>query len=119
MLQAYEIYKLNLARARLVVLSACRTGIEKYYGGEGMVGLSRPFIAKRIPLVVASLWPVNSVTTADLMIRFHGYRKSGDGLPTAEALRQAQLEMLSGANSENRLPYHWAAFVTIGGYAHF
>ena len=84
-----------------------------------MVGLSRPFIAKRIPLVVASLWPVNSASTADLMISFHGYRKSGSRLPTAEALRQAQIDMLRDANSDNRLPYHWASFVAIGGYANF
>jgi len=118
-LQAYEIYKLNLKRARLVVLSACQTGVEKYYGGEGMIGLSRPFIAKGIPLVVASLWPVNSDSTADLMISFHRNRKSGSGMPSADALRQAQLEMLKDAKSDNRLPYHWAAFVAIGGYANF
>src|SRR6185295_10127878 len=66
-LQAKEIYKLNLAGARLVVLSACRTAVEKYFGGEGMIGLSRPFIAKRIPLVVASLWQVDSEATFHLM----------------------------------------------------
>ena len=117
-LQAYEIYKLNLERAKLVVLSACRTGVEKYYGGEGMVGLSRPFIAKRIPLVVASLWSVNSGSTADLMIDFHRYRKV-NGLPTAEALRAAQIKMLRDSNSDKRVPYHWASFVAIGGYAPF
>lgn len=116
-LQAHEIYNLNLARARLVVLSACRTGVEKYYGGEGMIGLSRPFIAKRIPLVVASLWPVNSDPTARLMISFHRYRRSGR--TTAEALREAQLEMLRDADISNRLPCNWASFVVIGGYADF
>jgi CHAT domain-containing protein len=117
-LEAYEIYKLNLARAKLVVLSACQTGVEKYYGGEGMIGLSRPFIAKRIPLVVASLWPVASDATARLMINFHRIRKTG-GQPTAEALRQAQVEMIEDAESDNRLPYTWASFVAIGGYASF
>jgi CHAT domain-containing protein len=113
-LRAYDIYKLKLARAKLVVLSACGTGVQKYYDGEGMVGLARPFIAKRIPLVVASLWPVNSDSTARLMIDFHRHRKQG-GQPAAEALRQAQLDMLRGADGENRLPYHWAPFIAIGG----
>lgn len=117
-LQAYEIYKLNLARVRLVVLSSCRSGIEKYYGGEGMIGLSRPFIAKRIPLVVASLWPVDSDPTARLMISFHRHRKK-EPSPTAHALREAQLEMLRSPNSNDRLPCNWASFVTIGGYADF
>jgi CHAT domain-containing protein len=117
-LQAYEIYKLNLTRAKLVVLSACATGVEKYYGGEGMIGLSRPFIAKRIPLVVASLWPVNSDATAQLMINFHRLRKT-ECLPAAEALRQAQLEMIKDAESSNSLPCNWASFVAIGGYTSF
>jgi CHAT domain-containing protein len=116
--RAVEIYKLNLSRAKLVVLSACRTGVEKYYGGEGMVGLSRPFIAKRIPLVVASLWPVNSESTADLMISFQSYRKR-DGLPTVEALRKAQIQMINDTKNGNHLPYYWASFVTIGGDADF
>jgi CHAT domain-containing protein/Flp pilus assembly protein TadD len=118
-LQASEIYGLNLDRAKLVVLSACQTGIERYYGGEGMVGMARPFIAKGIPLVVASLWPVDSPSTADLMISFHRHRRGGRGLPTAEALRLAQVEMLRDTSSDNHLPYHWASFITIGGYATF
>lgn len=117
-LRADEIYKLDLSHTKLVVLSACQTGIERYYGGEGMVGLSRPFIAKRIPLVVASLWKVNSESTADLMISFHKFRKQG-GLPTAEALRKAQIQMMEDAGTVNHLPYHWASFVTIGGHASF
>ena len=117
-LQAYEIYRLQLRRLRLVILSACRSGVERYYGGEGMVGVSRPFIAKRVPLVVASLWEVNSAATEELMIRFHEGRKR-KALFTAEALRQAQLEMLHGPDSSRRLPYYWASFVCIGGYARF
>jgi CHAT domain-containing protein len=116
-LQAYEIYRLNLRRAKLVVLSACGTAVQKYYGGEGMVGLSRPFIAKQIPLVVASLWPVNTVPTAKLMISFHRHRKR-DGMSTAEALRQAQLDLISADGSDS-LPYNWAMFVVIGGYARY
>lgn len=117
-LRAYEVYKLDLSRAKLVVLSACATAVQKYYGGEGMIGLARPFIAKRIPLVVASLWAVNTESTAKLMISFHRFRKR-DHQPTAEALRLAQLEMLNTPNRRERLPYYWAAFVTIGGYANF
>lgn len=118
-LQAKEIYNLNLSRVRLVVLSACQSAVEKYYGGEGMVGLSRPFIAQRIPLVVASLWPVESRSTARLMTSFHRYRKSGGGMPTVPALCRAQRDMIGGANRDDRLPRNWASFVTIGGYASF
>lgn len=118
-LQASDIYGLDLHRVRLVVLSACQTGVEAYAGGEGMLGLSRPFIAKGIPLVVGSLWPVDSAPTADLMISFHRHRTSGKRMPTSEALRLAQIEMLSDAGSRNHLPYYWAPFVAMGGYASF
>jgi CHAT domain-containing protein/tetratricopeptide (TPR) repeat protein len=118
-LLSYEIYKLNLSQARLVVLSACQTGVEKYYGGEGMIGISRPFIAKRVPLVVASLWRIDSDSTAELMINFHKHRRTDKNISTSEALRRAQLDMLESSIEKRRLPYHWAAFVAIGGYTEF
>lgn len=116
-LQASEIYGMKFTRTRLVVLSACQTGIERAYRGEGAIGLARPFITG-VPLVVASLWPVESNLTADLMISFHKHRKQ-DHVSTVEALQRAQLDMLH--NQQPNLPqnYGWAAFVTIGGYAEF
>lgn len=117
-LQAFEVYRLRLPRARLVVLSACQTGGDRVYRGEGAVGIARPFIAAGAPLVVASLWPAESGPTSDLFISFHRHRKLG-GLPTAEAFRRAQLELLRGPDPRNRLPKHWAAFTVTGGYAEF
>ena len=97
-LQTFEFYNMNLSRLRLVVLSACQTGIERYYKGEGAIGLARPFQMAGIPLVVASLWPVESYPTKELMIAFHKHRKSG-GLSTAQALRQAQIDMLKSGST--------------------
>lgn len=115
-LAASDIPGLNLRRTRLVVLSACQTAAERYYGGEGVIGMARPFIAAGVPLVTASLWRVDADSTADLMIGFHKHRRSGK-FTTAEALRQAQLEMLGGPDARLRRPYHWAAFINVGGYA--
>jgi CHAT domain-containing protein len=109
---------MKLARTRLVVLSACQTAIERSYRGEGAISIARPFIAAGVPVVVASLWTVDSDMTAELMIRFHRHRKR-DGLSTVEALRQAQLDMLSSPGQQQRRPNSWAAFVAIGGYAKF
>jgi CHAT domain-containing protein len=117
-LQAFEVYRMRLPRARLVVLSACQTGADRVYRGEGAVGIARPFIAAGAPLVVASLWPVESGPTADLIISFHRHRKL-DGLPTAEAFRRAQLDMLASPDPRNRLPKYWAAFTVTGGYTDF
>jgi CHAT domain-containing protein len=117
-LQTFEFYGMELSRLRLVVLSACQTGIERYYKGEGGISLARPFQAAGIPLVVASLWPVESYPTKELMIAFHKHRK-GDRLFTAQALRQAQLDMIASGSPELRKPYHWAAYTVIGGHANF
>lgn len=117
-LHAYEIHNLNLSRARLVVLSACETGAERYYGGEGMISLARPFIAAGVPLVVASFWPVDSAATERLMVAFHQSRK-GQGMRTADALREAQRALIRSSDARFQRPYYWAAFAVIGGYANF
>lgn len=116
-LPAFEILARRFNRMKLVVLSACQTGGDKYYGGEGVVGLSRTFIAAGAPLVVASQWPVESASTADLMVSFHRYRRAGSS--TADALRKAQLGMLHGPDETYRLPYYWASFLSVGAYTDY
>lgn len=116
-LSAFEIVRQRLDRTRLVVLSGCQTGLDRYYDGEGPVGLARAFMVAGVPLVVASQWPVDSDATASLMINFHRNRRSG--LDTFEALRKAQTEMLRGPDEARRSPYYWAAFICAGGYAEY
>lgn len=117
-LYAYDIYGMDLKQTRLVVLSACQTGAAHYHEGEGMLSLARSFTAAHVPLVVASLWPVDSNATADLMISFHKLRRVR-GLSTVEALRTAQLNMLNDPEGHFHQPYYWAPFVVIGGHAEF
>jgi CHAT domain-containing protein len=112
----YEIIGESHSNIRLIVLSACQTGIEKYFNGEGMIGASRTFLATGVPLVVASQWSVDSEASKELMIDFHRFRKT-DQLSTAEALRRAQIEMLRSEKYQQ--PYYWAAFAAIGGYTQF
>jgi CHAT domain-containing protein len=116
-LYANEILRHKFKHTKLVVLSACQTGLDKYYKGEGAVGLSRLFIEAKIPVVIASQWPVDSNATADLMLSF--YRQRQSGLPTVEALRQAQIRMLRGPDRTYRSPHYWAAFLCVGGYAEY
>ena len=116
-LRASEVYRLKLPRTRLVVLSACQTGIERSYSGEGAIGIARPFIKAGVPLVVASLWPVDSEATAELIVKFHERRARG--LSSVEALTQAQRELIENSNGRFREPYYWSAFSAIGGLASF
>lgn len=114
-LDAAEIDQLRLPHTRLVVLSACQTGAGKYYQGEGTLSLARAFLVAGVPTVIASLWPVDSEATAELMIDFHRLRKD-PGVSTAEALKRAQLEMLRSTEPRFHHPYYWAAFSVFGGY---
>ncbi|HVF44519.1 MAG TPA: CHAT domain-containing protein [Pyrinomonadaceae bacterium] len=115
-LRSSELGAYKLPRAKLVVLSACETGVERYDKSEGAIGVARTFLALGAPVVVASGWKVDSATTRDLMVAFHGKRR-GQGLTSAESLRRAQLELLN--RRETREPFYWAAFSLFGGYASY
>lgn len=118
-LQAHEIYRLNLRRMRLVVLSACSTGIERQYRGEGAVGAVRPFLMRGVPTAVASLWPVDSDAAAELMVNFHKHRRR-DPASVGHALRDAQIEMLQATDKPDyQHPYYWAPFAVIGGLSSY
>ncbi|MBK9438244.1 MAG: CHAT domain-containing protein [Chloracidobacterium sp.] len=109
-----ELAGQDLGGLRLVVLSACRTGLDKYFDGEGMVGISRTFLAAGVPVVIASQWTVDSDATSILMKSFHKDRRSG-GMKSADALRQAQLSLAASNGGKYSSPYYWAAFSVIGG----
>jgi CHAT domain-containing protein len=115
-LSAADIYQIKLPRTRLVVLSGCQTGVEQQFAGEGSIGFARSFLVAGVPVVVASLWPVDSDATSDLMIAFHHFRRDKK-YPTTESLRLAQLQVMADGNY--RSPYYWAGFTVIGGYASY
>lgn len=115
-LRSSELGAYKLPKAKLVVLSACETGFERYDKSEGAIGIARTFLALGAPIVVASQWKVDSEPTKDLMIAFHRNRKE-KGLTSAESLRRAQLEVLK--SERTKAPFYWAAFSMFGGYANY
>ena len=109
-LRLHDIYNLRL-NADLVVLSACQTGLGKEVRGEGLIGLTRGFIYAGAPRVVASLWKVDDLATAELMKLFYeGLFK--EARPPAAALRKAQYEL--SQQKQWASPYFWAGFVLHG-----
>ncbi len=113
-----ELAQQDLGGLGLVVLSACQTGIDRYLDGEGMVGITRTFLAAGVPAVVASQWPVDSEATAILMKDFHKLRRSG-GRSNTDALRQAQLDLAGSSGGRFASPYYWASFSLIGGVSKY
>ncbi len=109
-LNLQEIYNLKLP-VELVVLSACQTGLGKELKGEGIVGLTRGFMYAGARRVIASLWKVDDVATAELMKRF--YKKLlQEKFSPSSALRAAQVEMSEQTRWKN--PFYWAGFVIQG-----
>jgi CHAT domain-containing protein len=109
-LRLHEIFNLRLP-AELVVLSACQTGLGKEVKGEGLVGLTRGFMYAGAARVVASLWQVDDVATAELMKRFYR-RMLKDGMRPAAALRAAQVEMWKRPQWQS--PFYWGGFILQG-----
>jgi CHAT domain-containing protein len=92
-LTALEVSEMDLSNMDLAVLSACQTGLGMEAAGEGMLGLQRAFAVAGCRSVVSSLWSVDDAATAVLMERFY-HHLWGKKLPKAEALRQAQIDVL-------------------------
>jgi CHAT domain-containing protein len=118
----------------LLVLSACRTAIGDEQVELGFAGLA---VQAGVKSALASLWYVNDEGTLGLMSEF--YQQLKDAPIKAEALRQAQLAMLSGkvrlqsgqlvtsdkqfpltpalielGNRNLSHPYYWSGFTMVG-----
>jgi CHAT domain-containing protein len=102
-LTAEEVGWLDLSAVRLVVLSACETGLGQARSGGGLIGLRRAFRQAGAETVVCSLWNVPDESTATLMKRFYENLLLG-GQGRLEALRNAQLEMLQTNRSSQDHP---------------
>ena len=98
--------------AGLVILSACNTAAEggKRFGGGALEGLADSFFDAGALAVLASNWSVPSQATATMMVKmFQQSKRNGN---YAEALKDAQLEMI--ADPKTAHPYNWAAFTLMG-----
>lgn len=111
-LTALEVTGLDLRGTRLVVLSACDTGVGEVKTGEGVFGLRRAFQLAGAESLLMSLWPVSDQVTRDLMTGYYRNLKRGSG--RGEALRRVQLDMLTKA--DRRHPFYWASFIHGGDW---
>jgi CHAT domain-containing protein len=114
-LEVHDVFGLQL-HARLVVLSACQTALgagalADVPAGDDWVGLVQAFLSAGASHVMATLWPVEDRTTADLMTRF--YTALEAGRPEADALTEAQRATLR--NPATAHPFYWAGFTLSGG----
>lgn len=123
-LTALETADLDLWGTKLVVLSACQTGIGDVKDGDGVYGLRRALVLAGSESQVMSLWSVSDLATRNLMIDYYRRLQRGEG--RTEALRQVQLGFLRrlpggtarpGAAADYSHPYYWAGFIQSGEWA--
>jgi CHAT domain-containing protein/tetratricopeptide (TPR) repeat protein len=113
-LELYDVARLSL-HARLVVLSACQTGLSSgrladVPAGGDWVGLVQAFESAGARRVLATLWAVDDQATAQLMKRFYTALRAGE--TESGALAVAQRGALAAEGT--RPPFYWAAFVIDG-----
>ena len=114
-LEVHEVFGLTL-NARLLVLSACQTGLgagalADVPPGDDWVGLVRAFLFAGASNVMATLWPVEDRSTARFMDRF--YAELSAGRAEDEALAIAQ--RTAAGESATSHPFYWAALVMVRG----
>ena len=138
-LTALEVVGLDLWGTRLVVLSACETGLGSVKNGEGVYGLRRALVLAGSETQVMSLWKVSDAGTRDLMVAYFTLLQQGEN--RVDALRKVQNgmlrgEILPGSGKVNRRdtkdtdspasdlvttknyrhPFYWASFITSGDW---
>jgi len=115
LLTAAEVAALDLTAADWVVLSACGSGLGRVQAGEGVLGLQRSFAIAGAGTVVMTLWSVDDRTTR-LWMRALYETHLAKGIPTAEAVRTADRDLVSRLRREIGAapPALWAAFVASG-----
>ncbi len=139
-----EIFGLQLKQCRLVVLSACETALIDTQNRSDYIGLPTGFLYAGAMGTLASLWAVNDLSTALMMVKFYEVLKPGVSI--GQALHDTQrwfksattsdlLEWVKGSESfeasqKKRIVkelngydpgekpygdvYHWGAFCAIG-----
>jgi CHAT domain-containing protein/Tfp pilus assembly protein PilF len=112
-LTALEAAGLDLWGTKLVVLSACDTGVGEVKNGEGVFGLRRALSLAGSETQVMSLWPVSDLGARDFMTEYYKGLRRGEG--RGDGLRRVQLEMLKGKG--RRHPFYWASFIQSGEWA--
>jgi CHAT domain-containing protein len=91
-----EIFDLPLSKCSLVTLSACETGLTDIRDStDEYIGLPSGFLYAGATNIISTLWAVNDVSTAILMIKFYELLLSKNRPAVAVALRESQLWLRS------------------------
>ncbi len=113
-LTAMEVSALNLQGVDLVVLSGCETGLGEIKTGEGVYGLRRVFQIAGSRTVICSLWPVNDITTAEILSKLY----DASDVAIADKMYRVTNDRISQLRNEGKSdhPFNWAGFIATGDW---
>jgi CHAT domain-containing protein len=98
-------------QARLVVLCCCHTG-QGEISSEGVIGITRAFLAAGARSVLATLWPIDDYATKEFMEEF--YAELWQETSVCEALRKTMNLFQKHENEAYRSTKIWAPFTIYG-----
>lgn len=115
---AEEVGSLDLWGTKLVVLSACDTGMGEARAGQGVLGLRRAFAQAGVQNLMMTLWPVQDDATGQLMVEFYRkYLATNDAIGAINAVQRAAIAT-ARQKGEQPNPRVWAPFlVSVQGKA--
>ena len=106
-LTAMELFENPLA-ARVVILSACESGVGEVATGDDFLGLQRSFYLGGASTVVSSLWTVDDRGTAEFMKHFY------QALEAGQRYGEAWLTARNTLKNSGLPPWVYGAFI-VGG----
>ena len=106
-LTAREINSLNLSNTKLLILSACQTGLGENNEIDGNEGLLRAFKVAGVNDVIITLWNISDDATSLIMKLFY------QNLLEIKDPREALRTTINKVKKEMPDPYYWAPFIVI------
>ena len=107
-LTALEVSNYNFTQTKLVVLSACESGLGDINGTEGVLGLQRAFRLSGVAYQLISLWRIPDKETTEYMHYFYTAFLASNNIPSA--FYAAQKLMQKKYQDD---PLKWAGLVLI------
>lgn len=95
----------------LLALTACQTAVGDDRAALGLAGVA---VQAGVKSALASLWFIQDASTVKLVNHFYERLLDSD-TSKAEALREAQLELIEAGGQYNH-PAYWAPFILIGNW---
>ena len=110
---ADEISRIDLVGNKIVVLSACNTGLGDIDNVDGIFGLQRGFKKAGANTILMSVDKVDDEATRLFMVEF--YRNLMNGETKQQSLKKAQRYLRQVDNGKYNNPIYWTSFIMLDG----